>query len=408
MSCDICGSRLAGRYHSYCRTCGKKKGKGKRKGKNSPLSRHAGHLDHKRARSDNPNPHANAVLFDAPPTNTQKFPCPRCTFVFKSIGGKLDGAKRSEEELDQCQSRGSSDTNAYNFSRLKTVLQPWMVSPNAAGTAFDQMLHSRCLREKFGVGSKWPRRFYRSCCARVNVEIVTKQDILELNNFDISRIVLPFSATTRSRQKWFDEQADDVEIKLLPTNSFRINAGTAVGKAKMFSKLRVLFRCYVIKNSTLNGRVKLGHGIIRYLRPTIRMIKPSDRLLAAEKREEDAMEVDDAPEEDVAAPNAAGGALVVEEPVLSRAFRQHVKDHAPNGATIRLPSDRTIQRWFSNDFGSKSGKNYTGVYPGKTDWCSECARISREIASLKRTVQRYGMNGTTKYANLTKMTFFRF
>jgi hypothetical protein len=117
MFCDRHGIGLSGRY-PYCKRC---KLEGRNNRRKSPASRHERHSSPKRARSNNPHPHAN--VHDAPPTNTQTFPCPKCTFVFNSIGGKLDGAKRSQEELDQCQSRGSSDTNAYNFSRLKTVLQ---------------------------------------------------------------------------------------------------------------------------------------------------------------------------------------------------------------------------------------------------------------------------------------------
>ena len=86
------------------------------------------------------------------------------------------------------------------------------------------------------------------------------------------------------------------------------------------------------------------------------------------------------------------------EHVMSRAFRNDFKQSyaATNGVDEppRVPADSTIKQWFYQSFGSKCGRNYTSIYPHKSDWCAMCATYERQIASLRKCVQRYdGMGG---------------
>jgi len=176
-------------------------------------------------------------------------------------------------EVDTCQSKGATKVSEYNYARLKHVLQDNMITASAEG--YKQNLCTRCLQIKFGVGRKWPRKYFRDLINKRKAIRKRKEELNAELNFDVERIVLPFEAETRSKNKYFSDLGDGDLVHVLPRASFSNAAGKQIGNAAIYSHTNFLFNKWVLANSTPNGRTKEGHGAMRFLDPVLDMIAPS-------------------------------------------------------------------------------------------------------------------------------------
>ena len=159
-NCGACGSKLGGRKQNVCTACSKKK-KGKKGTRGTAHSRHANHRECKRVRTNTVN---HWQLHNAtPPTAPPPLPtcCVNCSFLFNNIKVQLDSAQRSEVEVQRCRNNGAVKVNKWNLGQVKQILQPHMLK--LSGGAYKQQLCTKCLVIKFGVGKKWPRRYFNKC-----------------------------------------------------------------------------------------------------------------------------------------------------------------------------------------------------------------------------------------------------
>ena len=257
--CGKCGGNLGGRGYKSCRTCSSN---GKRK---SAHSRHANHKKNKRERTDTYDPtHSFSTGLpiqhaDAPPPTC----CANCSFLFNNTKAQLDSAQRSEVEVQRCRNNGAVKVNKWNLGQVKQILQPHMLK--LSGGAYKQQLCTKCLVIKFGVGKKWPRRYFNKCKDKQQATQTTKEAIEADSNFDVDRVILPFNVSSSSKKKYLKSLDDDDVVHVEKVVSFNSGAGKARGKAAIFANVHRLFNQWVHVNSTLNGRTKCGHGAMNYL-----------------------------------------------------------------------------------------------------------------------------------------------
>ena len=169
----------------------------------------------------------------------------------------------------------------YHLGRLKQIMWPHMLTPGANGE-WQQSIHTDCFNKKFGVGRSFVKRYINSLKGRLGAQQRSKLNILTERAFDMERLLLPFGSFTRSKARYFKEMSDGDLIYVLPPDSFKSNAGTAVGMAKIFSNQQNLYIQWIKAIRTRNGRIKSGHGAIYFLPPTLRCLAPTAR----HKREE--------------------------------------------------------------------------------------------------------------------------
>ena len=58
-------------------------------------------------------------------------------------------------------------------------------------------------------------------------------------------------------------------------------------------------------------------------------------------------------------------------------------------AHVRKPGFSTPETWFSELFGPMSEHGHTSIFPTKTDYCAECARINETIAHIEAQVKKH-------------------
>ena len=113
-------------------------------------------------------------------------------------------------------------------------------------TKFEQKLHTRCLVAHFGVGRKWPPRFFKACIQKLDAMETTKAAIVADPRFDVERIVLPFGTATRSKVLYMAGLADDAKIHVAAPLSFNGGVGVARGNSSIFSATHLLFDRWVL------------------------------------------------------------------------------------------------------------------------------------------------------------------
>eukprot|EP00171_Calliarthron_tuberculosum_P004486 IDg4486t1 len=253
----------------------------------------------------------------------------------------------------------------YNLSRLAPIATSLFFDP-----AGNFVYHGVCICKKFGLGKNWLSSTHRRAVSLSKVPVikVKKQNLSKVDDELLQRIVLP-EGVCMSRKEYLISRESQDSISLVRDRS-NLHGLSGTSSNRTAKHAREFVVAFTRQNCSPNGRTRDSHGRFHgapnYL--------DAKFLLYSKERQG---------EQRLAFTDECVSSMAKVEPFLS------------NPRLLIKP--RTVRAILSELFGKVKfvdglpvyNEEYTVLYPQKTDACSDCVRISQQMASDRQSLKRH-------------------